>query len=47
VDEAKHVNLEAKIGKDRVKYRLVDIFAFDEEKQKQYLTESQKATIEK
>jgi cell division septum initiation protein DivIVA/nucleotide-binding universal stress UspA family protein len=31
VDEAKHVNLEAKIGKDRMRERLVDIFAFKEE----------------
>jgi nucleotide-binding universal stress UspA family protein len=43
VDEAKHVNLEAKVGKDRMKYRLVDVFAFDE-KQKQYLTEDEKLT---
>jgi nucleotide-binding universal stress UspA family protein len=33
-DEAKHVNLEAKIGKDRMKERLVDIFAFKEEDKK-------------
>jgi len=33
VDEAKHVNLEAKVGKDRMKYRLVDVFAFEEPKQ--------------
>jgi len=31
-NEAKHVNLEAKIGKDRMKERLVDIFAFKEDK---------------
>jgi nucleotide-binding universal stress UspA family protein len=31
-DEAKHVNLEAKIGKDRMKERLVDIFAFKDDK---------------
>jgi len=43
VDEAKHVNLEAKVGKDRMKYRLVDVFAFDD-KQKQYLTEEEKLT---
>jgi nucleotide-binding universal stress UspA family protein len=45
VDEAKHVNLEAKIGKDRVKYRLADVFAFDESKQKQYYTEDQTQVI--
>jgi nucleotide-binding universal stress UspA family protein len=32
MDEAKHVNLEAKIGKDRMKERLVDIFAFKDDK---------------
>jgi len=32
VDEAKHVNLEAKIGKDRMRERLVDIFAFKDDK---------------
>jgi nucleotide-binding universal stress UspA family protein len=31
-EEAKHVNLEAKIGKDRIRERLVDIFAFKEDK---------------
>jgi len=31
-NEAKHVNLEAKIGTDRMKERLVDIFAFKEDK---------------
>jgi len=31
-NEAKHVNLEAKIGKDRMKERLVDVFAFKEDK---------------
>jgi len=45
VDEAKHVNLEAKIGKDRMKYRLVDVFEFDESKQKQYFTEDQTQVI--
>jgi len=32
VDEAKHVNLEAKIGKDRIRERLVDVFAFKDDK---------------
>jgi len=45
VDEAKHVNLEAKVGKDRMKYRLADVFAFDESKQKQYYTEDQTQVI--
>jgi hypothetical protein len=45
VDEAKHVNLEAKVGKERMKYRLVDVFAFDESKQQQKLSVTEEKVI--
>jgi hypothetical protein len=45
VDEAKHVNLEAKVGKERMKYRLVDVFAFDESQKNQSAVTEEKVII--
>jgi len=45
-NEAAHVNLEAKIGKDRMKERLVDVFAFKEDKKDLNLQQTQALNLQ-